>query len=119
MALFSEKADAIPVALFHGWPGSFIEFIGVLQEMKQRYSPANLPYHLVVPSLTGYTFSSGPPVNRNWDREDTSRIMNKLMLQIGFQNGYIAQGGDIGSSIARILAAKYDECKGSLVSWLF
>lgn len=44
--------------------------------------------------------------------EDAARILNKLMVGLGFGSGYISQGGDIGSFVAKILAAKYDECKG-------
>jgi pimeloyl-ACP methyl ester carboxylesterase len=79
--------------------------------MKSKYSADDLPYHLIAPSLTGYALSSGPPVDRDWTATDTARIMHKLMLNLSFEAGYVAQGGDIGSSVARILAAEYDACK--------
>jgi microsomal epoxide hydrolase len=79
--------------------------------MKTKYSANDLPYHLVAPSLIGYAFSSGPPLNKNWTTKDTARIMHKLMIDLSFGSGFIAQGGDIGSYVARILATKYDECK--------
>lgn len=44
--------------------------------------------------------------------EDVARIFDQLMIGLGFENGYVAQGGDVGSNIARILAVKYDSCKG-------
>ncbi|OCL14061.1 alpha/beta-hydrolase [Glonium stellatum] len=110
-ALFSEKKDAIPVAFFHGWPGNFLEFLPMLSLLKQKYSPENLPYHIIVPSLPGYTLSSGPPLDRDFTTEDASRIMNKLMVALGFGSGYIAQGGDVGSFVARTLSREYSECK--------
>ncbi|KAF2091834.1 alpha/beta-hydrolase [Saccharata proteae CBS 121410] len=115
VALFSEKPDAVPIALFHGWPGSFLEFLPMLSLIKKRFSPSELPYHLIVPSLPGYAFSSQPPLDKNFRGEDAARIMNKLMIQLGFESGYIAQGGDIGSFIARILAARYESCKVNFV----
>lgn len=113
MALFSQKEDAVPIVFLHGWPGSFLEFLGVFTELKTKYNndPAKLPYHLIAPSLPGYTLSSKPPLERNWTVIDTARIMNKLMHAIGVGSGYIAQGGDIGSFTSQALAAGYPECK--------
>lgn len=80
--------------------------------MTQQYSPSDLPYHLIVPSLPGYAFSSGPPLDRNFTVADVARIMNNLMVELGFgDTGYVAQGGDVGSRVGRILGAKYEECR--------
>lgn len=99
--------------------GSFLEFLPILSLFRDEYKPSNLPYHLVIPSLPGYTFSSGPPLDRDFGVKDVGRIMNELMTQLGFSAGYVAQGGDIGSRVARILAAEYESCKGlSLYSGL-
>ncbi|PYH97726.1 alpha/beta-hydrolase [Aspergillus ellipticus CBS 707.79] len=111
VGLFSKKKDATPVLLIHGWPGSFLEFLPVLSFIRDKYSPENLPYHFVVPSLPGYTFSSGPPQDKNFVCEDTARILNQVMVNLGFEDGYVAQGGDIGSRIGRILAVDYPACK--------
>lgn len=110
-ALFSERADAVPLVLLHGWPGSFLEFLGMLAILKNKYTPKDLPYHVIVPSLPGYAFSTGPPLDKDWKGEDTARIIHKLLVGLGFGSGYVTQGGDIGSFISRILAAKYDACK--------
>ena len=111
-ALFSEKPDAVPVCLLHGWPGSFLEFLSFLNVARSKYSPQNLPYHYIVPSLPGYAFSSGPSVKQEWTNEDISYVMNELMLGLGFSSsGYIAHGGDIGSFLSRILAVRYAACK--------
>ena len=109
-ALFSDKPDAIPVCLLHGWPGSFLEFLHFLNLVKSKYSPKDLPYHYIVPSLPGYAFSSGPSIHQEWTNEDIAHQVHSLMLGLGF-DAYIAHGGDIGSLISRILALRHDECK--------
>ncbi|KAF4444177.1 hypothetical protein F53441_11236 [Fusarium austroafricanum] len=109
--LFSAKADAIPVVMLHGWPGSFLEFLPILSILKDRYTPETLPYHVIIPSLPGFTFSSPPPLDQDFDCQDVARIMNSLMIQLGFESGYVAQGGDIGSKVVRILGCSYNECK--------
>ncbi|KAK5681832.1 hypothetical protein LTS10_006365 [Elasticomyces elasticus] len=112
MALFSEKPDAIPIGFFHGWPGSFLEFLELFGILKDKYSPKDLPYHVIAPSLPGYAYSSGPPVDQNYSVNQMCDHMHKLMVGLGFESGYLAQGGDIGSFVGRYLAATYDACKG-------
>ncbi|GAD96563.1 hypothetical protein PVAR5_5221 [Paecilomyces variotii No. 5] len=112
VALFSEKKDAVPILLLHGWPGSFLEFLPMLQMFRDEFTPSTLPYHLIVPSLPGYTFSSGPPLDKNFATHDVARVMDKLMRDIGFESGYVVQGGDIGSRVARVIAVDYESCKG-------
>jgi pimeloyl-ACP methyl ester carboxylesterase len=112
MALFSKKRDAIPIAFFHGWPGSFLEFIDIFEIVKSQYDPESSPYHLVVPSLPGFTFSSGPPIDSNWGIANTSAVMDSLLQGLGFGEGYVAQGGDIGSFVAQTLALSSPSCKG-------
>lgn len=111
-ALFSEKPDAVPIILIHGWPGSYMEFLPMLQLFSEEFTPSTLPYHLIVPSLPGYVFSSGPPLDRDFTNEDSARILDKLMQGLGFGGGYIAQGGDIGARVSRLLAVDYASCKG-------
>ena len=111
VALFSHKADAVPIMFLHGWPGSFLEFLGILDILRKKYKPEDLPFHVVVPSLPGYAFSSGPPLSKNWATEDIARTMNKLMVGLGFGSGYMVQGGDLGSMIARVIAVEYAACK--------
>jgi microsomal epoxide hydrolase len=93
--------------------GSFLEFLGLLDVFRNKYSPRNLPFHLIVPSLPGYGYSSGPPLDKNWSFADAARVINKLMVGLSFGSGYVSQGGDIGSFLSRVLGAQYDECKGS------
>ncbi|EGU82709.1 hypothetical protein FOXB_06764 [Fusarium oxysporum f. sp. conglutinans Fo5176] len=111
--LFSSKPDAVPVVMLHGWPGSFLEFLKILSILKDKYTPETLPYHVIVPSLPGYAFSDKPPLDKDFGIRDVSRIVNSLMVQLGFGSGYIAQGGDIGSRVSRVLTATYDECKAA------
>jgi len=111
VALFSEKSDAIPIAFFHGWPGSFLEFLDLLDILRKRYTSADLPYHVIVPSLPGYAYSSGPPSNKDYSTDQATRVLDKLLTGLGF-DAYLAQGGDIGSTVARLLAANYPSCKG-------
>ena len=72
----------------------------------------------MVPSLPGYTLSSGPPLDRNFGYDDAARVLDRLMVDyLGFKSGYMAQGGDIGSHIARCLGDQaYESCKGELDS---
>ena len=111
IALFSDNEDAIPIAFYHGWPGSFLEFLDMLDLIKSKWSPDKLPYHIIVPSLPGYTFSSGPPPSIDANRNDMARICQRLMHQLGFGDGYIAQGGDLGSFVARQNGAEDSACK--------
>ncbi|KAF9776543.1 hypothetical protein IL306_005252 [Fusarium sp. DS 682] len=111
--LFSAKPDAVPVVMLHGWPGSFLEFLKILSILKSRYTPETLPYHVIVPSLPGYAFSSKPPLDKDFGAQDVARIVNSLMVQLGFGGGYVAQGGDIGSKVSRILAVAHEECKAA------
>jgi len=111
VALFSEKTDAVPVVFIHGWPGSFLEFLSILTLLKNKYTPETLPYHVIVPSLPGYTFSSAPPLDQDFLVADIARIFNKLLIGLGFGSGYVVQGGDIGSEVGRILVTEYPSCK--------
>lgn len=111
MALFSKKADAVPITFLHGWPGSFLEFLSVCDVFRQKYSEGDLPVHIIVPSLPGYGYSSGPPLDRDYTVFDLARIIDQLMKGLGFEDGYISQGGDIGSMVSRVLGGKYNACK--------
>jgi microsomal epoxide hydrolase len=112
IALFSQKPDAIPMIFMHGWPGSFIEFLPMLDIIRKEYPDGkNMPYHIIVPSLPGYTLSSSAPVDKDWTMADSARVMNSLMVELGFEK-YVAQGGDVGSFVARLMAKEYEGCVG-------
>jgi microsomal epoxide hydrolase len=87
--------------------------------MKEKYTPQELPYHIIVPSFPGYGFSSPPPLDRDNSMDGVAEIANQLMLALGFGSRYIAQGGDIGSRVAKIVAWKYELCKGNSTQFQF
>lgn len=118
LALFSKKKDAVPIAFYHGWPGSILEFLSMLDLLKKKYpSPEELPYHVIVPSLPGYAFSSGPPVDQDYSMEQAAMCLDKLMRGLGFSK-YLAQGGDLGSFVSRIQASASDACVGMHLNML-
>ncbi|MCA2212007.1 epoxide hydrolase family protein [Jidongwangia harbinensis] len=92
----SAHPDALPLLLTHGWPGSVVEFLGVL-------GPLSAHFHLVVPSIPGFGFS-GPTRDRGWDQHRVARAWAELMRRLGYRR-YGAQGGDWGAGISRALAA--------------
>ncbi|KAH8658586.1 Alpha/Beta hydrolase protein [Ilyonectria robusta] len=111
VGIFSSKEDAIPIVLLHGWPGSFLEFLPTLDLIQKKYQPAQLPFHVIVPSLPGYTLSSGPPQDKAWVAEDAARIIDQALKKLGF-NQYVVQGGDVGCLVASLLGTMYDSVIG-------
>ncbi|KAB5582241.1 Alpha/Beta hydrolase protein [Coniochaeta sp. 2T2.1] len=119
IGLFSAREDAVPVIFMHGWPGSFGEFLPMLGLLVVKYTPETLPYHVIVPSLPGYVLSGGPPTDRDFSSNDAARYMNSLMVQLGFgMRGYVAQGGDVGYFLTRIMSATFEECRATHVNFL-
>jgi pimeloyl-ACP methyl ester carboxylesterase len=92
----SAKPDALALILTHGWPGSFLEFLDVIE-------PLSRDFHLVIPSIPGYGFS-GPTHERGWDVVRIARAWAQLMDRLGYQR-YGAQGGDFGAGISLALGA--------------
>ncbi|GMF76406.1 unnamed protein product [Aspergillus oryzae] len=116
MALFSQQADAIPIVFLHGWPGSFLDFTGLLDIVRQNYSSEDCPFHIIVPSLPGYAYSAGSPVSRYADMFAVARTVDALLTGIGLGNRYIAQGGGMGASVARLLGSYSPSCEGTSLS---
>ncbi|UMP04894.1 epoxide hydrolase family protein [Amycolatopsis sp. EV170708-02-1] len=92
----SANPDALALVLTHGWPGSFLEFLGMIE-------PLSRDFHLVIPSIPGYGFS-GPTLERGWSVERIARAWAELMRRLGYER-YGAQGGDFGSGISTALGA--------------
>ncbi|KAL2670295.1 hypothetical protein Neosp_014762 [[Neocosmospora] mangrovei] len=90
-ALFSTKEDAIPLLFLHGWPGSFLEFLPMLDLLRKRYTPETLPYHIIVPSLPHYGLSSGPS-HVELTLDAAARLLHQLMAGLGFGDGFAVQG---------------------------
>ena len=100
----SASADALPLIMTHGWPGSVVEFMNVIGPLSDPLAfggSAGDAFHLVIPSIPGYGFS-GPTRDRGWDVRRVARAWAELMSRLGYQR-YGAQGGDWGSSISREL----------------
>jgi pimeloyl-ACP methyl ester carboxylesterase len=92
----SAKPDALALILTHGWPGSFLEFLDVIE-------PLSRDFHLVIPSIPGFGFS-GPTHERGWDTVRIARAWAELMRRLGYER-YGAQGGDFGAGISIGLGA--------------
>jgi len=110
-ALFSEKEDATPIIFMHGWPGSWTEFAPMMDLLVEKYTLETLPYHVIVPSIPDYGLSYRPnELDKEVNMTTASEALNQLMVDLGF-GAYIAQGGDVGSFLARTMCGTFDECK--------
>jgi epoxide hydrolase len=100
----SKNADALPILLTHGWPGSVIEFldiIGPLTDPTAHGGRAEDAFHVVVPSLPGFGFSD-KPANVGWSVQRTAQAWVTLMQRLGYRK-WVAQGGDWGSGVTHVL----------------
>ncbi len=96
----SKHANALPLLMSHGWPGSVAEFHKIVEPLTDptRFGgDAADAFHIVCPSLPGYGFS-GKPTEAGWSIERIAGTWNALMLRLGYAN-YVAQGGDWGSMV--------------------
>jgi pimeloyl-ACP methyl ester carboxylesterase len=80
----SKRKDAISLMMAHGWPGSFYEFNQVWSPLSNPEDEKRPAFHVVVPSLPGYGFSDWPS-KAGWTLQDTARIFNDLMLELGYK----------------------------------
>ncbi|WP_433295713.1 epoxide hydrolase family protein [Actinoplanes sp. CA-030573] len=87
----SDRADALPLILTHGWPGTVAEFLDVIEPLSRHF-------HLVVPSLPGFGFS-GPTAERGWNTTRIARAWVELMGRLGYER-FGAAGNDWGSTIS-------------------
>jgi pimeloyl-ACP methyl ester carboxylesterase len=90
----SAQPDAVPLVLLHGWPGSVVEFLRVLEPLGD--------FSLVVPSLPGFGFS-GPTPDGGWTPERMARAIAELVHRLGYER-YAVHGGDWGAFVGRDLA---------------
>lgn len=96
----SPHAQAVPLLITHGWPGSVVEFHKVISALADPDSvggDANDAFHVICPSLPGYGFS-GKPTGSGWGVEKIAEAWNALMQRLGYSR-YFAQGGDWGSAV--------------------
>ena len=110
----SGHADAFPLLLIHGWPGSIVEFLDVIPRLtdpEAHGGRAEDAFHVIAPSLPGYGFSE-PPRAPGWDVRRIAEAFVELMRLLGYTR-YGAQGGDWGAQIAtRIAALDPEHCVG-------
>ena len=102
----SPHADALPLLLTHGWPGSIVEFLDVVDALTDPPDPRDA-FHLVIPSLPGYGFS-GKPRHAGWGVERIAVAWAQLMDRLDYDR-YGAQGGDWGSMITAALGSAIPE----------
>jgi epoxide hydrolase len=96
----SPHRGALPLLLTHGWPGSIVEFLGIVSALTDPPDPADA-FHLVIPSIPGYGFS-GKPTVPGWGVERIATAWAQLMDRLGYDR-YGAHGGDWGSMISSAL----------------
>lgn len=97
----SREEQAFPLILSHGWPGSIVEFLDVIEPLTDPVAhggDAADAFHLVIPSLPGFGFS-GPTREPGWDSLRMARAFAQLMDRLGYER-YGAQGGDFGAFIS-------------------
>jgi len=100
----SAEPGATPLLLLHGWPGSIVEFTGLIGPLTDPAAHGGDPadaFHLVIPSLPGYGFS-GPLTETGWTDGRTAAALVELMDRLGYQR-YGVQGGDVGAFIAPLM----------------
>src|SRR3984885_11682295 len=97
----SPRANALPLLLTHGWPGSIIEFHGVIEPLVTG-EPGQIAFDLVIPCLPGYGFSQKPK-SPGWTVERIARAWVTLMATLGFEREP-ARGGDWGAAVTVAIA---------------
>jgi pimeloyl-ACP methyl ester carboxylesterase len=101
----SKHANALPVIITHGWPGSIIEQLKVIDPLTNPTAhggSASDAFHVVIPSLPGYGFSAKPTTN-GWDPARIARAWTTLMKRLGYSK-FVAQGGDWGNAVSESMA---------------
>jgi pimeloyl-ACP methyl ester carboxylesterase len=103
----SKHEDAMPMIVTHGWPGSIIEQLKLVEPLTDptaHGAGASDAFHLVIPSIPGYGFS-GKPAEKGWGPERVARAWITLMERLGYTR-YVAQGGDWGAVITDLMAVQ-------------
>ncbi len=103
----SAHEDALPLIVTHGWPGSVIEQLKIIEPLTNPTAhggSAADAFHLVIPSLPGYGFS-GKPAATGWDPARIARAWVVLMKRLGYTR-FVAQGGDWGAAVTQTMGAQ-------------
>jgi len=104
----SKHDKAMPMILTHGWPGSILEFMRVIEPLTNPTAhggKAEDAFHLVIPSIPGFGFS-GKPTKLGWGSDHIGRAWSTLMLRLGYDR-FVSQGGDCGSVISQRMALQH------------
>jgi pimeloyl-ACP methyl ester carboxylesterase len=103
----SQHEDALPLVVTHGWPGSIIEQLKIIEPLTNptaHGASASNAFHLVIPSLPGHGFSA-KPTSPGWDPVRIARAWVVLMKRLGYDR-FVAQGGDWGAAITQTMGAQ-------------
>jgi pimeloyl-ACP methyl ester carboxylesterase len=106
----SPRADALPLIMTHGWPGSVIELletVGPLTDPAAHGGSAGDAFHLVLPSIPGYGFSA-EPAEIGWHSGRVAQAWAELMHRLGYTR-YVAQGGDQGAAVTDAMGRQAPE----------
>ncbi|MFF9453467.1 epoxide hydrolase family protein [Streptomyces flaveolus] len=103
----SARSDATPLLLTHGWPGSIVEFIDVVEELADPKTADAPAFHVVVPSLPGFGYSDKPAAT-GWGTERIAAAWVELMGRLGYDR-FAAHGGDWGGNITTVLGGRFPE----------
>jgi pimeloyl-ACP methyl ester carboxylesterase len=101
----SKHENALPMIVTHGWPGSIIEQMKIIEPLTNPTAHGGSEsdaFHLVIPSLPGYGFS-GKPTAPGWNPVSIARAWATLMQRLGYTR-YVAQGGDWGNAVSEVMA---------------
>jgi pimeloyl-ACP methyl ester carboxylesterase len=101
----SKHENALPMIVTHGWPGSIIEQMKIIDPLTNPTAhggTAEDAFHLVIPSLPGYGFS-GKPTAPGWNPVSIAKAWATLMQRLGYPK-YVAQGGDWGNAVSEVMA---------------
>ena len=111
----SRHEDALPLLMTHGWPGSIIELLKVIDPLTNPMAHGGRSedaFHLVLPTMPGYGFS-GKPTSPGWSPARMASAFHQLMLRLGYPR-YVSQGGDWGAIISELLAIQQPPPEGLL-----
>jgi len=103
----SQHEKALPLIVTHGWPGSIIEQLKIIDPLTNPTAHggnASDAFDVVIPSLPGYGFS-GKPTGTGWDPDRIARAWVVLMKRLGYA-GFVAQGGDWGAAVTQTMGAQ-------------
>ena len=103
----SQHEDALPLIVTHGWPGSIIEQLKIIEPLTNptaHGASASDAFHLVIPSLPGHGFSA-KPATTGWDPPRIARAWVVLMKRLGYTR-FVAQGGDWGAAVTQAMGVQ-------------